>query len=54
MIISGLCPYLVSIRVWWFTSLCVHFVVYFDSIVVIDGQITIMDFEGSCSLQHVN
>jgi len=51
MNISGLCHYVMCIGVWWFIGLCVHFVVYFDSIVIIDGQITIMDFEVSCSLQ---
>jgi hypothetical protein len=54
MIISGLCHYALCIRVWWFTGLCVHFVVYFDSIIVIDGQIAIMDFEIVCNLQQVN
>jgi hypothetical protein len=51
MIISGLYHYAMCIGVWWFTGLCVHFVVYFDLIVVIDGQILIMDFEIACCLQ---
>jgi hypothetical protein len=34
--------------------LCVHFVMYFDSIVVIDGQIAIVDFEIDCNQQWVN
>jgi hypothetical protein len=54
MNISGLCHYVMCIGVWWFIGLCVHFIVYFDSIVIIDGQITIMDFEVSCSLQRMN
>jgi hypothetical protein len=54
MIISGLCHYALCIRVWSFTSLCMQFVVYFDSIIVTDGQIAIMDFEIMCNLQQVN
>jgi len=51
MIIGGLCHYAMCTGVCWFTSLCVHYVVYFDSIVVIDGQITIVDFGINCNLQ---
>jgi hypothetical protein len=38
------CHCAMCIGVWWFIGLCVHFVVYFDSIVIIDGWITIVDF----------
>jgi hypothetical protein len=54
MIINGLCHCAICIGVWWFIGLCVHFVMYFDSIVVIDGQIAIVDFEIDCNQQWVN
>jgi hypothetical protein len=37
-------------QIWWFTSLCVHIILYFDSTIVIDKQITIVDFGVDCSL----
>jgi hypothetical protein len=54
MITSGMCHCAICIGVWWFTGLCVHFVMYFDSIVVIDGQIAIVDFEIDYNQQWVN
>jgi hypothetical protein len=50
MIIGGLCHCAMCTKLWWFIGLCVHFVVYFDSIVIIDGRIVIMDFELDFSL----
>jgi hypothetical protein len=37
-------------QIWRFTSLCVHIILYFDSTIVIDKQITIVDFGVDCSL----
>jgi hypothetical protein len=51
MITSGLCRCVMCTGVWWFISLCVHFVVYFDSIVIINGRIAIVDFGLDCNLQ---
>jgi hypothetical protein len=49
MIIGGLhCA--MCIGVWWFISLCAHIILYFDLIVIIDGQIAIMDFGVDCNL----
>jgi hypothetical protein len=43
MIIGGLhCA--MCVGVWWFINLCAHIILYFDLIVIIDGQIAIMDF----------
>ncbi len=38
------------IQVWWFTGLCVHIFLYFDSTIVIDKQITIVSFGINYSL----
>jgi hypothetical protein len=54
MITSGLCHCAMCTRVWWFTGLCVHFVMYFDLIIVIDGQIVIVDFGIDCNQQWLN
>ncbi len=37
-------------QVWWFTSLCVHIILYFDSTIVIDKRIMIVGFGVNCSL----
>ncbi len=50
MVIGGFCHYAMCIGVCWFNGLCVHYVVYFDFIVVIDGQIMIVDFVINCNL----
>jgi hypothetical protein len=54
MIIGGLCHCAKCIGAWSFTGLSMHFVVYFDSIVIIDGRIKIVDFGLDCNLQQVN
>jgi hypothetical protein len=46
MIIGGL----QCIGVWWFINLCAHIILYFDLIVIIDGQIAITDFGVDCNL----
>jgi hypothetical protein len=49
MIIGGLhCA--MCIGVWWFIGLCTHIILYSDLIVIIDGQIAIMDFGVDCNL----
>jgi hypothetical protein len=49
MIIGGL-HYAICIRVSWFTNLCVHIILYFNSTIIINGQTLIVDFGVDCSL----
>jgi hypothetical protein len=52
MIISGLhCA--MCIKVWWFTGFCVHIILYFNSTIIIDGQIAIVDFGVDCNLDSI-
>jgi hypothetical protein len=48
-IINGLhCA--MCIKLWWFIGLCVHIILYFNSTIIIDGQIMIEDFGVDCGL----
>jgi hypothetical protein len=37
-------------KVWWFTDLCAHIFLYFNSTIILDGQIAIVDFGIDCKL----